>query len=38
MAMSGEKDPDTGKLVRSPTGKYGPIARTAAEVFARAAR
>ena len=23
--------------VRSPTGKYGPIARTAEEIFARAA-
>ena len=38
LPMSGEKDPDTGKLVRSPTGKYGPIARTAEEIFARAAR
>ncbi len=37
LPMSGEKDPDTGKLVRSPTGKYGPIARTAEEIFARAA-
>ena len=38
IAMSGEQDPDTGKLVRSPTGKYGPIARTAEEIFARAQR
>ena len=38
VAMSGEQDPDTGKLVRSPTGKYGPIARMAEEIFARAAR
>lgn len=38
IAMSGEKDPDTGELVRSPTGKYGPIARTANKIFANATK
>ncbi len=38
VAMSGERDPETGEIVRSPTGKYGPIARAAPEIFAKAAK
>ena len=37
VAMSGERDPETGEIVRSPTGKYGPIARAAPAIFANAA-
>ena len=36
VAMSGERDPETGEIVRSPTGKYGPIARAAPAIFASA--
>ena len=37
IAMSGEIDPDTGALVRGPTGMHSPIARRAQEIFAKAA-
>ena len=37
VAMSGERDPETGRHVRSLTGRYSPIAFTAEETFAQAA-
>ena len=36
--MSGERDPETGKHVRSLTGRYSPVAFKAEEIFARAPR
>ncbi len=36
--MSGERDLETGRHVRSLTGRYSPIAFTAAETFAQAQR
>ncbi len=36
--MAGERDPETGKHIRSLSGKHSPIARTAEEIFAQAQR
>ena len=36
--MAGERDPETGKHIRSLSGRYSPVARTAEEIFARAQR
>ncbi len=38
VAMSGERDLETGRHVRSLTGRYSPIAFTAEETFAQAQR